>query len=579
MTSPYTSGAAHPAVVTPQRYGKQRQDAELEALKQRGLAKILNKHFTETTQRLAQEKAAADAAVKDLEERKARTSEFRVSGDGLLSPLDEMCVKANQWRADCRRKERETILLYQRYVDKFGSTGMVAVPQWVPSAHPDTGVTSAPQPRKPQLDIPATQVPNMAAQIESTLEEYLKQGAVSYPSIQIHGRDQNYQSLHQKEEAEFRNFYRRMQEQKGVDVRAPDCKITERPDYPGYEIPVDPFVRNLGDKDAWDDQIEAAVAAAEAGFPMATVHEEDQDMCSIVSGLTTLHSAVTREVLQDCERSVATFLRDEQEHIRRIIESEDTSDSSTVCDASMKATAEAETMVQQMEEILNEYQMHHAPPTKLSKSREPRRYDTGNPDECWFVYYDDFYQQDYYHEKKTNRTQWEPPDCGAATSMSSDQLSHNEVMPDISAAAKRVAAYRRKRRKSRRRKLLLVVWGTVFLACASYYYLWTTNPDVVEPIRKFLGLPESPIVVERRLRLQQEYEAELERREAEAARLAALEELARSLLVAEEEAPKIVLRPWFCNIPLAYLVHGYCRQLANQKPWFDLQELINSMLQ
>ena len=563
------------------KYGNNKVDAELEALKQRGLAKILNKHFTETASKLEQEKAAVDAAIRDLEERKARTSEFHVSTDGALSPLDAMCVKANRWRAECRRKERETLLLYQRYVDKYGSTGMVALPdtQWVPNCKPDTAVTAAPQPRKDIPPMERSQVPNVAAQIDSRLEEYLKTGAVLHPSIQIHGRDLSYQQLHQKEETEFRNFYRRQQEEKGIDVRYQGYKITERADFPGYEIPVDPFVRQV-DQNEWEEEM----AAAEAGFPMATVHEEDLDMCSIVSGLTTLHSAVTREVLQDCERSVATFLRDEQDHIRRIIENEDDDDStSTMCDASMKATAEAENMVQKMEEILNEYQSHHGAPT-ATKSRAPRPYDTGNPEENWMIYYDEFYQQEYYHEKNTNRTQWEPPDCGAATSLSSDQLSHTEVMPDISASAKRVVAYRRKRRKSRRRKLLLVLWGAVLFSAVSYYYLWTTNPDWVEPVRQLFGLPESPKVKERRILLQQqkrqeEYEAACRRQELAEAQAAIAAAEARALLAAQEDNTALAKRPWYCNIPLAYLVHGHCRALARQQPWFDLQELIQSMLQ
>ena len=84
-------------------------NAELEALKQRGLAKILNKHFTETAEQLAQEKAAADEALADLERRKANTSEFQASSNGELSPLDSMYVSVNAWRNECRRKERETL--------------------------------------------------------------------------------------------------------------------------------------------------------------------------------------------------------------------------------------------------------------------------------------------------------------------------------------------------------------------------------------------------------------------------------------------------------------------------------------
>jgi predicted aminopeptidase len=65
-------------------------------------------------------------------------------------------------------------------------------------------------------------------------------------------------------------------------------------------------------------------------------------------------------------------------------------------------------------------------------------------------------------------------------------------------------------------------------------------------------------------------EAERQLREAEeAARLAREEEEYRALMK----------RPWACNLPFAYLFHARCRRLASQNPVFDLQALIQSMLQ
>ena len=216
-------------------------------------------------------------------------------------------------------------MLYQRYVHKFGGTGGV-VALVVPTA--DTSKTSAPPPsRVPPLtgakNCNATAVPNMAAHIEATLEEYLKQGGVEHPSVITHGRDETYQSAAAKEEAAFRDFYRRQLEQKGVDAV---CG-------PGYyrasqHGEVDVFTRTVR-----KDDIDAAIAAGEAAaldeLPVPDISDDDdEDMCSIVSGLTTLHSALTREVLQDCERSVQTFLREEQAHVRRIMSLEEGDDPS-----------------------------------------------------------------------------------------------------------------------------------------------------------------------------------------------------------------------------------------------------------
>jgi hypothetical protein len=83
----------------------------------------MNKHFTETSKQLATEKAEADAALADLERRRAQTSEFVPSKGGELNPFDALYVELQQKRADCRRKEKETMLLYQRYKQKFKVKG------------------------------------------------------------------------------------------------------------------------------------------------------------------------------------------------------------------------------------------------------------------------------------------------------------------------------------------------------------------------------------------------------------------------------------------------------------------------
>jgi hypothetical protein len=52
-----------------------------------------------------------------------------------------------------------------------------------------------------------------------------------------------------------------------------------------------------------------------------------------------------------------------------------------------------------------------------------------------------------------------------------------------------------------------------------------------------------------------------------------------SISIAEMIGFDLDRRPWGCNIPLAYAVHGKCRRLASENPMFDLQELINAMMQ
>jgi hypothetical protein len=112
----------------PQRlsFDKSRQKRKLEELRKRRLTPLLNRHFTEAVRRVALEKAAADAAQMNLERRKAQASlsaRPKKSVEVEVSASDVLCLKVDNWQKETRQKERETFLLYQRYVDTFGRAG------------------------------------------------------------------------------------------------------------------------------------------------------------------------------------------------------------------------------------------------------------------------------------------------------------------------------------------------------------------------------------------------------------------------------------------------------------------------
>jgi hypothetical protein len=658
--------------------------AELAALKQRGLAKILNKHFTATAHQLGIEKAAADAALLDLQQRKARTSAFPehgyVSQQTELSPLDQACIKANQWRAECRRKERETLLLYQRYVHKFGSTTVLPLPMvnsgsghgggggdtktasWSAHSLPTAaGSTSQPTmmgvlvPTAPSQPPPpsSTLVPSMAAQIESTLEEYCARGAVPHPSIITHGTEQTYSSVAAKEELAFRDYYRKQLEAKGADA------ICSPGFYKGDgTLAVDHVGTRHNNNDSMMTTTAAAVTPNERDADAAMTTEErlllgvdymdyydDDDVCSMVSGLTTLHSAMTREFLHDCENSVQTFLREEQANIQKILDDEgsnfDASSDTHLSNAAVQdsdATAKAaESMVQQMQDILQEYQNRNAmiattttdanPVAVTAQKTYPRTYPTGNDNEEWMVYYDEFYRQEYYHEIHTNRTQWDPPmdrDASYSHSSSTDVFSvvnghgsgavvHDDLylydrMDSIMENNdSRVRAYRRRQRRKRRRRraiLAVVTFLTCLLVTLGYYY-WQCHYEVVDnkPVtcttietrvaeqwHRFTtviqtsipqsmetsepaDLPPHDPVVEVPSQCVRQFVDEVE---------IALQQLTLHQQEQEEyrlRQDALLRRPWGCNIPFAYLFHSQCGRLAHQNPAFDLHALINSMLQ
>jgi len=420
-----------------------------------------------------------------------------------------MYLSVNKWRQECRLKEKETLLLYQRYVSKFGATGQVQVPGKpnkfdegrTIDTNADTGNTfgsprtpsptnetkswvSSPEasdPPPPQKTPPSVQVPSMAAAIESALDDYLKAGAVSVPSMELLGKTETFQSTFTKEEAEFRNFYRRQLERRGVDAKATEAggRVTPEPIIRDGALARDAFLRTIGESPELNQAGDEEDEEVEGEDRLGPLIFQDDDLDSVMSGIT-FNSAVTREILDDCERTVVTFLKEEQDAIRRMMEDDEVltaveSLPSEVGSASMEGAEKAENMVRQMQQILDDFTKNEGDDSKKkdesSVSKEARKYETSNPEENWMVYYDEYYQREYYHELNSNRTQWEPPDAeSASVTSSSALLSHTDFMPEISsvtmegqktARGSRIAQYRRRRRRQRRRRILAVSVLTV----------------------------------------------------------------------------------------------------------------------
>jgi hypothetical protein len=675
------------------------RDAELEALRQRGLAKLLNKHFTDTTAKLMAEKAAADAALADLEARKANTSDFQPSGDGALSPFDSLYLSVHQWRNECKRKERETLLMYQRYVHKFGAgkvnaptsssvcAASVSPPRPLLSSCSDDTPTSSPAvsarlSAPPPAHTPPSQVPAMKAVIESNLQDYLRTGAMAVPSVETMGMEKTFQTSHTKEEVEFRNFYRRQLEQKGVDARASPTMLSEKQDFAAGVGALDTinnanantddisndkenqqhYIRTIGEE-PWQANTEANKADETSVFKWQELDEDDDDLDSLISGLTSLNSAVTRVVMEEAEARVINFLKLEEEAIRKIMAEEDNTSivsqntyPSAVGEASLEATQQAEHLAKQMESILTEYK-GATPEPPSTPSREPRKLETANAEEEWMVYYDETYQREYYHELKSDRTQWtSPAEEGAASPQS--VLTHQEVTPEYGMSegrsVSRILQYRRMRRRRRRRRIVALavlsatslVGGVVYLhgnpqaaeVASNWYVLQAASTAVhkvvdVELLESIMGrastqmqqsidwvtgqadlniasadearelaelnmeseakareLAELNMENEAKARAQAEQQAvksEEAKVKAEAAlaeaqkKAARKEELDRKALAEVERraAEEEHRRPPACNLPFAYAVNGKCYRLASINPVFDLQELVNAMMQ
>jgi hypothetical protein len=88
--------------------------SELEVLRGLGLAKSLKNQFTDNALANEKQNEAHLAQLRDLEERKAKTSQFKESRNSL-SAADEKALSVTKWKKDDRAKEQEALGYYRNY--------------------------------------------------------------------------------------------------------------------------------------------------------------------------------------------------------------------------------------------------------------------------------------------------------------------------------------------------------------------------------------------------------------------------------------------------------------------------------
>jgi hypothetical protein len=429
------------------------------------LAKLLNKHFTNVTKAIAEERAAAEAALRDLEARKANTSEFTESAGGL-SIYENLYLELQQKKAECKRKERETLLLYQRYVDKFGSTGAIAVPSSRDMKIGFPPVPSTPSGSRPLYDpssylpsgISATdvltpssvKVPQMASEIEESLLKHISSGGDRLPSIESMGWERSYQAARSSEEREDYEFTMRAREARGVDYKSsPMVSRDKTAAASQFGIPMVPDAKAsaVGVRDSTPVKKFTSPNGSQSSTPLTAAEtlideyddDDDDDDRSALSGLTSVNSVI----LSDAEIRLTEFLKTETEAIRKMMTEEEESiasgaiatpveSPSELGDESAQAAEKAEEMVHQMRQMLADYEakatedyVAHTPVA----SHEPYVLETSDPNQSWIVLWDSNYQREYYHETTAGITQWEKPITALDTSMSVEWEKQPSSLP------------------------------------------------------------------------------------------------------------------------------------------------------
>lgn len=646
--------------------GSRPHQAELEALRQRGLAKLLNKHFTETAQKLAAEKAAVDSALRDLEERKKREASHRITTTIPLSPnantsnqIDDMYHRINRMRAECRQKEKETLLLYQRYVHKFGFTGHIKAPT---ETKTDTQLQvdvqaslALPTLESSPLDSPNSLSPAGTNNTNDSTEDTGQSTLLKSPSSE---QPTVVQTLEPNEETPDDPLQEQKDLQQSKENGMDETKLDLVRMLDNNRSPSQSMVLGgLRLTPSGDDEDKEDVALLSKYFDLEKVQsfspskDDDDDLSSLISGLTSVDSATTRQILLDCEMTVATFLDEERRAIQKIIGEDSHSlplsptqdpllpptggnastdgsyDNSIGPSPSAEGVLEAESMAKQMQQILLEFQNQTqqttpsavatslagdsmltnatsmSPETTSNSSSTkppPRPYPTSNMDEEWEALWDENYQREYYHEKRSGQTQWHPPDDDVTSTANTSALDPNDVIPEV-AENSRIHKYRAKQRRRRRRqrmvRVAIVVFMAVFMGAIYQFYQWRKRPAAEK------AQVSSPPETDEQRDPQKEPEHGTEATTSFNEDTAVEEEVVDSPLESVVESglshssssnfssDSITTtaldqslgnrepRPMGCNIPLSYLVSRKCRILAREQPMFDLHEIVQTMMQ
>jgi len=521
--------AGAPSSSNKKAYAQERQ-TELEALRQRGLAKLLNKHFTTVTKTIAEERAAAEAALKDLEMRKANTSEFVESTNDGLSYYEKLYNELHQKKTECKRKERETLLLYQRYVDKFGNTGVVAVPsaREMKIGKRPTGPPNVPRPSTNQSNNSATgpkkylpgsmspKVTKMTGEIEDELEKHVSAGGHKLPSAETMGFEETIQSRRNEAEREMAESTKKALESKGVDaVYSPTRTRNKQAAASQFGIPMSPDVVGASTSSA------AKRKMSESSTPTATeTMFGDDDDNSAVSGLTSTANSDTEARLMD-------FLKTETDSIRQMMDNDEDDGISNATSGrynnasvgsnfshsvagteSANAADKAEAMVRQMQKMLSEAEGGSNNHQLLAEDHEAYELDTPNPNETWVALWDDNHQREYYHETRSGLVQWEKPKCDeddyapiadytkpSATrdlvSSGGGDGSNKSSSSPVQRRLSRRDMYRLKQRRLRNRRRILVVLFT-FLTLGAAYYVYhrhQTDPAFADHVSRTIVDP------------------------------------------------------------------------------------------
>jgi len=453
-----------PPSVHPTSYRSVRE-SELDAIRRRGLTKIFNKHFTSVTETISRERQVAEAALAEIERRKAdlavNPKEFQSQGDWNLTHLDKLYLELSRRKIEVQKRERETQELYRRYVAQYGvRDGLAMLKNNTPLKYSYSGggglipitCDSISDDVIHQADLLMLRIAERTAADANTpcvvesmtrqIEEKIK--AIHSPAAIISSYERPLEST---SENEVGNESLSPSDSKNVQFLEPciaglsnhyTALAVFTIDTPhGINVPNTPAATSVSFNLSYDKKDTPSMSS--------NVQLEDEfDTDSTLSALTEIDGVTIAEA----EWRLTEFLRIETESIRKMLISElpspynhteENEDSKTVYSIDSRRSMEATLAAERMARCMVDATAWMNDPSKLvdedvdeaNKVKETTRVNYE-----WHAYWSTEHNREYYYNSITNQTCWSRPkyvlvDTSNLTQEQSVTYADDEFMAEV----------------------------------------------------------------------------------------------------------------------------------------------------
>lgn len=397
---------------------------ELDALRQKGLAKIFNKHFTSVADKIRLEREAAELALQEIIKRKAELAANPKSfkeGGLTLTHLDKLHMELKKRKSDVQRKERETQELYKRYCSQYGDNEHVLaeVANW-----------------KNSTSLPAVHEGAGGANNLGYADIIRQSDLVMAKADGINGADVHKLTANIEEHAAATAFNNNLGSDKAwtpvptglssptpihtspfPDAIAPSTKVTPTKLDSNLNTSALDTTAASTPTPVESPSVLGNASVMDRSLYFANFQDDDDDSC--VSGLTDIDGATVAEA----EWKLTEFLRTETDNIKKMLRNDpidekdlDEDDNYSIftynrsivsgeSDRVGKAAKEAEEMVARMAEAtawMND-------PTLLDSESDSDEDEDEEEMPEWVAFWSGSHKREYYHNSVTNQTCWTKP--------------------------------------------------------------------------------------------------------------------------------------------------------------------------